>query len=130
MRAVCRPASCSAKRLARRRDIKQPLAAIVLAFALHDVTVVDELLEHAAKRLLGDLENVEQVRNLHAGIAVDEMQNAVVRPPEGELGQHFIGIANEVAIGEEEKFDEIPAGFGAPAPDARSLPRRGILPEW
>src|ERR1700676_5223543 len=71
--------------LARRADVKQPLAAIVGALFLHDITIVDELLEHAAERLLGDLQDVEQFGDFHAGIAVDEMQHAMVRPAKAEL---------------------------------------------
>ena len=59
--------------------IKKPLASIALAFLLQNVTFVDELLEDAAERLLGDAQNVEQVGDLHAGIAIDEMQHAMVR---------------------------------------------------
>jgi hypothetical protein len=89
MRAVCSP-------------------AVVRAFLLHHVALVDELLEHAAERLLGDLEDVEQLRNLHAGIAIDEMQHPVMGAPETEFRQHVVGIADEVAIGEEQELDDVP----------------------
>ena len=128
MRAVCRPASCNASASPAGLDIEQPLAAIVGALALHDVALVDQLLEHAAERLLGDLENVEQIGDLHAGIAVDEMQHAVMRAAEAELGQHLVGIADEIAIGEEQKLDEVPVRLDVPrggarcgSPAARSL---------
>jgi hypothetical protein len=49
-------------------------------------TAFVELLEHATERLLGDAQNIEQVRDLHTGVAVDEMQHPVVRPAEAELG--------------------------------------------
>ena len=54
------------QRFAFRRGIKKALAAVVLAFLLHDIALVDELLEHAAERLLGDVQDVEQVGDLHA----------------------------------------------------------------
>ena len=38
--------------LAGWAHIEEPLAAIVGAFLLHDITFVDELLKHAAERLL------------------------------------------------------------------------------
>ena len=79
------------QRLAGRADIEQPLAAIVGALLLHDVALVDELLEHAAERLLGDFQNVEQLGDLHAGIAIDEMQHAMMRAAEAELVQHLSG---------------------------------------
>ena len=101
------PGKLHRQRLARRADIEQPLAAIIGAFLLHHIAFVDQLLENAAERLLGDFQNVEQVGDLHPGIAVDEMQHAMVRPAEAELGQNLIRIADEIAIGEEQKLDEI-----------------------
>ena len=62
------------QRLALRRRIEQPLAAVIVAGLLHDIALVQELLEHPAERLLGDAQDVEQVGDLQAGIAVDEMQ--------------------------------------------------------
>src|SRR5206468_4589213 len=88
-------------------DEQQALAAITLAFFLHDVALVDQLLEHAAERLLGDTQNVEQVGNLHAGIAVHKVQYAVMRAAKAELRQHVIGIADEVSVGKEQKLDEV-----------------------
>src|SRR5665647_3334882 len=61
------------QRLALRRHVEQPLSAILRAFLLHHIALIDHLLEHAAERLLSDVEDVEQVGDLHAGIAVDEM---------------------------------------------------------
>jgi len=89
--------------------MKEPLAAILGALALHHIALVDQLLEHAAERLLGDLQNVEQVGNLDAGIAVDEMQHAVMRPAETELGQHLVRVGDEIAVGEEQELDQVPA---------------------
>ena len=101
--------------LAFRRDVEQALAAIVGALFLRHVALIDELLEHPAERLLGDFQDVEQLRNLHAGIAVDEMQHPVVSAPEAQLRQHVVGVADEVAIGEEQKLDDVPDGLIAAA---------------
>ena len=54
------------------------------SFCTH-VAFVDQLLEHAAERLLGDAQDIEQLRDLHARIAVDEMQHPVMRAAETEL---------------------------------------------
>jgi len=70
------------------------------------------LLEDAAERLLGDLEHVEQFGDLHAGIAIDEMQHAMMGAAEVELLQHLVGVADEIAIGEEQQFDQIEIGLG------------------
>jgi len=110
------PSSDSARELHRqglafRRDVEQALAAVVGALLLHHVALIDELLEHAAERLLGDFQHVEQLRNLHAGIAVDEMQHPMVRAPEAQLRQHVVGVADEVAVGEEQQLDDVPDGL-------------------
>ena len=94
---------------------EQALTAVVGSLLLHHVALVDELLEDTAERLLGDLENVEQLGNLHAGIAIDEMQHAVVRAPEAEFREHVVGIAGEIAIGEEQQLDHVPGGLARAA---------------
>ena len=86
--------------------VQQPLASVGLARHLHDPPLVDQLLEDAGQTLLGDLEDVEQVGDAQAGMAVDEVQHPVVRPPEPVLGQDGIGLAREIAIGEEQQLDE------------------------
>ena len=115
MRSVCSPASFIASASPFGGDVEQALAAVVRALLLHDVALVDQLLEHAAERLLGDLQHVEQLGDLHAGMAVDEVQHAVVRAAEAELGQDVVGIADEVAIGEEQELDEVPDRLGRTA---------------
>src|SRR3954465_1565088 len=81
--------------------IEQPLAAVARPLPLLDIALIDELLEHPAERLLGDLENVQEVGDLHAGIAVDEMEHPVMGAAEAKTREHVIGIAHEIAIGEE-----------------------------
>ena len=80
------------------RNVEKPLAAVVLALLLKDVAFVDELLEHPSQRLLGDLQHVEQIGDLHPRIPVDEMQHPVVRPAEVEAGQHIVRIADETFV--------------------------------
>ncbi len=96
------------QRFTLRRDKEQPLAAIIRARPLLDIALVDQLLEDAAERLLGDLEDIQEFRDLHSGIAIDEMQDPVVRAAKPELLEHFVRIADEIPIGEEQKFDNIP----------------------
>ncbi len=96
---------------ALRRDVEQALAAVELALLLLDVAHVDELLEHAPQRLLGDLQNVQQLRNLHARVAIDEMQDPVMCAAEPESHEDVVRIADEVAIGEKQKLDQVPDRF-------------------
>src|SRR5665811_2594057 len=63
--------------LALRRHIQETLPPVLRAFFLHYEALIDQLLEHAAERLFGDVEDLQQVGDLHAGIAVDEMQHPV-----------------------------------------------------
>ena len=129
MRAVCSPGELHRQRLSGGTRIKQPLAAIVGAFFLHDIAFIDQLLEDATERLLGDFQDIEQVGDLDPGIAVDEVQDAVVGAAEAELFQHLVRIADEIAIGEEQKLDEVPVRFALPPPRARSARRRsGFYP--
>src|SRR5450759_2410188 len=91
------------------------------AFFLHYEALIDQLLEHAAERLFGDVEDLQQVGDLHAGIAVDEMQHPVMGTPEGELGEHLVRIADEIAIGEEQQLDDVPDRLGRRRRGARAL---------
>src|SRR6202012_1130940 len=90
------------QRLALWRYIQKPLAAVLSPFFLQHVTLIDQLLEHAAERLLGDVEDLQQVGNFHTGIAIDEMQHAMVGAAKGELAQHLVRIADEITISEKQ----------------------------
>src|ERR1700674_2047814 len=90
------------KRLALGRDLEQTLPAVVLARLLHHVALLDELAEHAAERLFGDPQQLEQIGNLHPRRAVDEMQHAMMGATETELGQNLVGVADEVPIGKKQ----------------------------
>ena len=87
-----------------RRQIKPPLPPILAAGALNDEALVDKLLQNARQRLLGDLQNIQQFRDFQAGIAMNEMQHPMMRPPEAVLFQHRVGVAGEIAVGEVEQF--------------------------
>ena len=87
--------------------MKEPLAPILVAFALINILLLDKLLENPRKTLLGDTQDIEQLRNRHAGIAADEMDDAMMRPPKAEIGEDCVGVGNEIAIGEEQKLDEL-----------------------
>src|SRR5450755_4795587 len=107
--------------LALRRHIQETLPPVLRAFLLHHEALIDQLLEHAAERLLGDVENLQQVGDLHAGIAVDEMQHPVMGAPEAELGEHLVRIADEIAIGEKQQLDDVPDRLGMRRCRARAL---------
>ena len=100
------------QRLALGGGEKKALPAVVVAGLLHDIAFVEQLLEHPPQRLLGDAQHVQQVGDLQAGIAVDEMQHPVMRPAEPERLELMVGVADEIAVGEEQQLDDIPAQIG------------------
>src|SRR5690606_39729648 len=55
--------------------------------------------------LLGNFEDIKKVGHPQSWMAIDEVQNTMMRPAEAELSQHRIGLAGKVAIGEEEQLD-------------------------
>ena len=114
------------QRLALGGGVKQALPAVVVAGLLHDVAFVEQLLEHPAERLLGDAQHVQQVGDLQAGIAVDEMHHPVMGAAEAERLQLVVGVADEIAIGEEQQLDDVPAQFaGRPGTEPSAAPRIG-----
>jgi hypothetical protein len=62
--------------------------------------------QHARQTLLRDLQDFQEIGDAHARIAVNEIQHAVMGAPETDFGEDAIGLADEVAIGQEEGFDE------------------------
>jgi hypothetical protein len=51
---------------------------------------------------------------------VNEMQHPVMRPPEPESLQFMVGVADEIAVREEQELDDIPAQIArAPGRGAR-----------
>ena len=90
------------------------MPAVVVAGLLHDVAFIEQLLENAPERLLGDAQYVQEISHLQAGIAVDKMQHPVMGPPKTESLQLVIGVADKIAVGKEQKLDDIPAQTGRP----------------
>ena len=82
-----------------------------------------QLLQHPVEALLGDLQDVEKLGDVRPGLAVDEVQHAVMRPPEAVVGEDPVGVADEVAIGEEQQLDEV-VGRLLGERRAGALPRR------
>ena len=94
---------------------KKALAAVVVAALLHDVAFIEQLLENAAKRLLGDAQDVQKIGDLQTRVTADEVHDAMMRAAEAERGQNVIGIADKIPVGEEQQLDDVPARHGAAA---------------
>ena len=101
------------QRFACWRGVKKALPAVVGAFLLQDIAFVDQLLEDTGQRLLGDIEDLQEICHLHTRMPCHEMQNAVVGTAEAECGQCLVGIPDEIAVGEKQELDQIPDGFAA-----------------
>ena len=63
------------------------------------------MFEDAGQALLGDLEDIEEIGNPEAGIAVNEVQHAVMRAAEAEVVEQGVRLAGKVAIREEQQLD-------------------------
>src|SRR4051812_41659933 len=74
------------------RNEQETMPAVVRPFFLQHVTFINELLENAPERLLGDAQRLQKVGDLHSRIAIDEMQHTVMRPAEAEFFQHVVGL--------------------------------------
>jgi hypothetical protein len=70
--------------------------------------LLHELAENAAQALLGDFQNIEQLPNRHPRMAPDEMDDAVMGPPETVLREDRIWLGGEIAIGKEQELDTLP----------------------
>src|SRR5271166_5722075 len=92
--------------------MQKPLAAVARTFPLHDIPLIHQLLEDPAERLLGDAQKLEQVRDLHARVAIDKMEQAMMCASEAEFGEHLVRVADEVPIGEKEELDQVPDRLG------------------
>jgi hypothetical protein len=87
---------------------------VVIAGFLDDIALVEQLLEHPAERLFGDPQDVQQIGDFQAGIAMHEMHDTMMGAAEAEHLELMVGVADEVAIGEEQQLDDIPAQFARP----------------
>lgn len=86
--------------------VQQALAAIFQSGYLLDKTGLDQILEDARQALLGYAQHLQKISHRQAGIAVDEVQNAVMGAAEFEPFKDHVGRSNEVAIGKENEFDQ------------------------
>jgi hypothetical protein len=112
------------QRLALWGQIEQALAAVGRAGTAVDEALVHQLAQHAPEALLGDAQDVEQVGHPHAGMTIDEVQHAVVGAAEAETLEDVVGVAHEIAIGEEQELDQVDHGLGTGASTGSRRVRR------
>src|SRR5262249_1406564 len=85
---------------------QQPLAPVALAGPLRDPASIDQLFEHSRKTLLGNLQDLQEIGNAQARVAIDKMQYAVMGAAQPELRQDGICLTGEVAIGKKQQLNE------------------------
>jgi hypothetical protein len=87
-----------------RGQVKASLAQVGWSWALRDEAFFPEILENTGETLLGDFQDIQQFGNFQTGVAVHEVQDAVVSAPEPVPFQNRVGIAGEVAVGKIEQL--------------------------
>ena len=86
---------------------KEALAPVARAGTHIDIAAVEQVLHHAIETLFGDLEDVQQLGHRQSRPAADEVQHPVMRAAEAEAVQQTVCIAHEIAVGEEQKLDQV-----------------------
>src|SRR5690606_21904803 len=87
--------------------MEEALAPVGVAGFLLNIAVVDQLAQYPRQALLGNLEDVEQVGNRHAGAQIDEIEDPVMGPAKALSLEERVGIASEIAVGEEEQSHDV-----------------------
>src|SRR5260221_3024488 len=86
---------------------EKALATIALAGTLGDETLLDELAQHAAQALLGDLEDAKQLRHRHFRVPADKINDTMIGATETVSTQYGVRPAGEIAIGVEQQLDAL-----------------------
>ena len=89
------------------RRVELAMAAVRFAGARLDEALRDQLLEDAVEALLGDAQDFEQLGDGQSGLPTNKMQHPVMRASEAEGFEQAVRVADEVAVGEVEKFDQV-----------------------
>ena len=102
-----RPREPLGQLLAARGGGEQTLAAIGLAGLLRDIAFIDQLLQDPPETLFGDLQYLQQVSDPQAGVTIDKVKHAMMRPAKTYLLQNFVRLAGEITIGEEQQLRQL-----------------------
>ncbi|MCY1546798.1 hypothetical protein D9M68_828130 [compost metagenome] len=87
--------------------MQQALPAIRVPGFLFDIAIVDQLSQHAGQALLGDLEDIEQVGDRHAGAQIDEVEHPVMGAAKALAVEQGVGVTGEIAVREKEEPHDI-----------------------
>jgi hypothetical protein len=84
----------------------------VFAFRGFDKALFDQIAQHTPQTLFGDFQDGQKLGDFEAGITADEMQHPVMGAAEPIAFQHRIRLLDEIAVGKEQKFDQVVARRG------------------
>ncbi len=87
--------------------IKFAVAAIMQPRGLHNMAGIDQLFENTRQALLGNAEHFKKFSHRHTGFAIDEIKHTVMRTAKSDLLKDQIGVGGEVAIREEQQFNDV-----------------------
>jgi hypothetical protein len=93
------------KLCAGRRRVEQALTPVAFAELLLDQPRFDQRLQDAGEALFRDLQRLEEIDHALSWHPVHEVEHAMMRAAEAEIGEHGIGLGREISIGEEQEFD-------------------------
>ena len=93
--------------LAVRRRVELPAATIEGAGSNLDEVLVDEFSQHAVQALLGDPQYLQKLGDRQPRPPADKIEDAMMGAPKSISFEQPIGVADEIAIGEKEQFDQI-----------------------
>jgi len=83
---------------------QQALATVARAALLLDVTLLQQVLQHARDRLLGHLQDRQQMAHGLAGMTADEVARAMMGAAELVLLELLVGFEREIAVGIEHQL--------------------------
>ena len=109
----------SASAVPVRRRIELALAAVGQAGARLDIAFIENSLSTRLRLCLVIFNMSSNSAMVRPGRRVDEMQDTMMRAAEPISLEQPVGIADEIAIGEEQKLDQIEHRLGSALADAR-----------
>jgi hypothetical protein len=95
------------------REPQQAFAAVARAALLLDIALLDQVLQHTADRLLGYLQDRQEVTDGLTGMAPDEIEGAMMGAAELVMPELLVGFEGKVAIGIEHQLDALAQLFVA-----------------
>src|SRR5437763_1604485 len=75
---------------------------------LQDELLPNQLAEHAAQALLGDVQDCQQLADGHLRMASDKVDHTVMGAAKTVSRQDGVGLGGEITIGKKQQLDPLP----------------------